>query len=59
NVMPGFSFPEVGPLGLGSPPCRSKFPFNHRYYDPLRLPTVLLGVLRYSLSLPDTFACSL
>ena len=24
--MPGFAFPSVGPLGLGSPPSRSEFP---------------------------------
>ena len=54
--MPGFSFPTVGPLGLSSPPSRSRHhtPLDHRYYDPLRLPNALLGVVRSSLSAPDT-----
>jgi len=52
--MPGFSFPSVGPLGLGSPPSRSRLLPDHRYYDPLRLPDAHLGFLRFSLSSPDT-----
>ena len=46
--MPGFSFPPVGPLGLGSPPSRPS-PSGRRYYDPLRLPLHLLGSLRFAL----------
>jgi len=33
-------------------------PPDHRYYDPLRLPTALLGLLRFSLSSPDTLTCT-
>ena len=51
--MPGFTFPAVGPLDLGSPPYRSEYT-DHRYYDPLRLPNVHLGFVRSSLSSPDT-----
>lgn len=47
--MPGFTFPTVGPLGLGSPPSRPSNRFGHRYYDPLRLPLLHLGSLRISL----------
>jgi hypothetical protein len=47
--MPGFTFPSVGPLGLGSPPSRPSNCFGHRYYDPLRLPLLRLGSLRISL----------
>ncbi len=46
--MPGFSFPSVGPLGLGSPPSRPSTS-GLRYYDPLRLPLLRLGSLRFSL----------
>ena len=46
--MPGFTFPSAGPLGLGSPPSRP-FTSGHRYYDPLRLPLLRLGSLRFSL----------
>jgi len=48
--MPGFSFPSTGPLGLGSPPYRLSFCFSRRYYDPLRLPLLLLGSLRIPLA---------
>ena len=51
--MPGFTFPAVGPLDLGSPPSRSEFT-DHRYYDPLRLPKAHLRFVRYSLSASDT-----
>jgi hypothetical protein len=47
--MPGFTFPPVGPLGLGSPPSRLFPSFSRRYYDPLRLPLLHLGSLRISL----------
>jgi hypothetical protein len=47
--MPGFSFPSVGPLGLGSPPSRPSNRFGHRYYDPLRLPLLRLRSLRIPL----------
>jgi hypothetical protein len=48
--MPGFAFPPVGPLDLGSPPYRSEhICSNHRYYAPLRLPIAPLGFLRFSL----------
>jgi len=47
--MPGFTFPPVGPLGLGSPPSRLFHSFSRRYYDPLRLPLLRLGSLRLSL----------
>jgi hypothetical protein len=47
--MPGFSFPPVGPLGIGSPPFRPSNYFGHRYYDPLRLPLLHFGSLRISL----------
>jgi hypothetical protein len=47
--MPGFTFPSVGPLGLGSPPSRPSNRFGHRYYDPLRLPLLRLRSLRVSL----------
>ena len=53
--MPGFSFPAAGRLGLTSPPYRPDYPTpGHRYYDPLRLPNALLGLVRSSLSSPDT-----
>ena len=47
----------MGPLGLSSPPSRPKIKdFGHRYYDPLRLPRVLLGFLRshYRPPIPET-----
>ena len=47
--MPGFTFPSVGPLGLGSPPSRPSNHFGLRYYDPLRLPLLRLGSLRIAL----------
>jgi hypothetical protein len=47
--MPGVSFPPVGPLGLGSPPFQPSNNLGYRYYDPLRLPLLLLGSLRFSL----------
>ena len=56
--MPGFPFPEVGPLGGGSPPYRSDLS-DHRYYGPLRLPNDHLGLLRFSLSSPDTLVAPL
>ena len=52
--MPGFTFPTVGRLGLTSPPSRSAFLSEHRYYDPLRLPDALLRFVRSLLSSPDT-----
>ena len=55
--MPGFPFPAVGPLGLGSPPSRSEHS-DHRYYGPLRPPNVHLRLVRCSLSPPDTLYCS-
>ena len=58
NVMPRFPFPTVGPLDLGSPPYRSE-QSDHRYYGPLRLPNAHLGLLRYSLSSPDTLVAPL
>jgi hypothetical protein len=51
--MPGFTFPPVGPLGLGSPPSRPFHYLGLRYYDPLRLPLLHLGSLRFR-SIPDT-----
>ena len=54
--MPGFSFPPVGPLGLGSPPSRPS-PSGRRYYDQLRLPLHLLGSLRFALD-PRYLACT-
>ena len=53
NVMPGFPFPTVGPLDLGSPPYRSDLS-DHRYYGPLRLPNARLRFVRCSLSAPNT-----
>ncbi len=47
--MPGFTFPSVGPLDLGSPPSRPSNCSGHRYYDPLRLPLLHLGSLRITL----------
>jgi hypothetical protein len=58
NVMPGFPFPAVGPLDLGSPPYRSEHS-DHRYYCQLRLPDAHLGLLRCSLSSPDTLVAPL
>ena len=55
--MPGFPFPAVGPLDLGSPPYRSENS-DHRYYGQLRLPNVHLRLVRCSLSSPDTLYCS-
>ena len=50
--MPSFSFPAVGPVGLGSPPSRT---INvHRYYDLLRLPQAHPRFVRSSLSAPGT-----
>ena len=46
--VPGFAFPSVGPLGLGSSPSRPSYP-DHRYYAPLRLPAAHHGFLRSSL----------
>jgi hypothetical protein len=54
--MPGFSFPPVGPLGLGSPPSRPS-PSGRRYYDPLRLPLHHLRSLRFALD-PRYLACT-
>ncbi len=56
--MPGFPFPAVGPLDLGSPPYRSE-QSDHRYYGPLRLPNVHLGFVRCSLSAPNTLVAPL
>ena len=50
--MPGVSFPSVGPLGLSSPPSRPSTS-GHRYYDPLRLPLLYPGALRFR-SIPGT-----
>ena len=50
NVMPGFPFPTVGPLDLGSPPYRSE-KSDHRYYCQLRLPNAHLGFVRCSQSI--------
>jgi hypothetical protein len=55
--MPGFTFPPVGPVGLGSPPSRPFLLLGHRYYDPLRLPLLHLGSLRISLD-SRYLACS-
>ena len=55
--MPGFPFPEVGPLGVGSPPYRSELS-DRRYYGQLRPPNVHLRLVRCSLSSPDTLYCS-
>jgi hypothetical protein len=56
--MPGFPFPTVGPLDLGSPPYRPE-QSDHRYYGPLRLPNAHLGFVRCSLSAPDTLVAPL
>ena len=58
NFMPGFLFPTVGPLDLGSPPYRSK-PSDHPYYCQLRLPNAHLGFVRCSLSAPNTLVAPL
>ena len=58
NVMPGFPFPTVGPLDLGSPPYRSE-KSDHRYYCQLRLPNARLGIVRCSLSAPNTLVAPL
>jgi hypothetical protein len=58
NVMPGFPFPAVGPLDIGSPPYRSE-PSDHRYYCQLRLPNARLGFVRCSLSAPNTLVAPL
>ena len=50
--MPGFSFPTVGPVGLGSPPSQTNN--VQRYYDPLRLPQAHPRFVRSSLSAPGT-----
>ena len=50
--MPGFSFPTVGPVGLGSPPSQTTR--VQRYYDPLRLPHAHPRRVRSSLSTPGT-----
>jgi len=52
--MPGFTFPAVGPLDVGSPPSRPEVSSGLRYYDQLRLPEARLGFLRFSLSSSDT-----
>ena len=44
--MPGFSFPSVDPLGIGSPPSRPSTA-SLRYYDPLRLPLLHPSALRF------------
>jgi hypothetical protein len=55
NVIPGFSFPAVGRLGLTSPPYRTgKTSPVHRYYCQLRLPKTHLGFVPSSVSSPDT-----
>jgi hypothetical protein len=54
NVMPGFSFPTLGPVGVGPPASQSKLSSDPRYYDPLRLPKAHLDGVRYSLSPTDT-----
>jgi hypothetical protein len=49
----------MGRLGLTSPPSRSVYILtDHRYYDPLRLPTAHLGFLRSSLLASDTLRAS-
>ena len=58
NVMPGFPFPAVGPLDLGSPPYRSELS-DQRYYGQLRLPNAHLRFVRYSLSAPNTLVAPL
>ena len=58
NVVPGFTFPTVGRLGITSPPSRLRLK-NHRYYVPLRLPKALLRFVRSSLSSPDTLPAPL
>ena len=52
--------PCSGSLGPRFPtfPVKASHAPNHRYYDPLRLPTALLGLLRCPLSSPDTLACT-
>ena len=45
--------PCSGSLGLRFPTLPVRPP-DHRYYDPLRLPNVHLGLVRSSLSSPDT-----
>ncbi len=37
------------PWANSSPPSRFRCCWNHRYYDPLRLPNVCLRIVRYSL----------
>jgi hypothetical protein len=55
--MPGFAFPTMGPVGLGSPSYQPGHPCpDLRYYAPLRLPPALLRSLRFSLSFPDTLS---
>jgi hypothetical protein len=56
--MPGLPFPTVGPLDIGSPPYRSE-PSDHRYYCQLRLPNARLGIVRCSLSAPNTLVAPL
>ena len=63
-VLPGFAFPTVGPLGLGSPPSQSApQAADCRYYAPLRLPVTHLAALHSSLRpaipclLPPDFVC--
>lgn len=56
--MPCITFPPAGRLGQTSPPSQSvRFRTDHRYYVPLRLPPVRIGVVRFSLSFPDTLFC--
>jgi len=45
-------------LGTTSPPSHLTFLLRHRYYDPLRLPEVRPGLVRFSLSAPGTFGAS-
>ncbi len=44
---------SLGPHFPTLPVCVTCTP-DHRYYDPLRLPNAHLGIVRYSLSVPDT-----
>ena len=48
-VISGFSFPAAGPSDNRSPPSQLAIFFltSHRYYVPLRLPTLLLGFIRF------------
>jgi hypothetical protein len=60
--MPGFAFPSVGPLGLGSPPSRSGDGTpDLRYYAKLRLPSgpsrVASLLARFSLPCASSSVC--